>query len=56
MLDPDRTALRTKKKKKNASSPLIEAPVQSQDAKVLAEESRKIHVAFWRLGDPLPRA
>jgi hypothetical protein len=33
MLDPDRTASRTKKKKKNASAPLIEAPVQSQDAK-----------------------
>jgi hypothetical protein len=33
MLDPPRTASRTKKKKKNTSSPLIEAPVQSQDAR-----------------------
>ena len=33
MLDPARTASRTKKKKKTTSSPLIGAPVQSQDAK-----------------------
>ena len=33
MLDPARTASRTKKKKKTTSSPLIGAPVQSQDAR-----------------------
>jgi len=33
MLDPPRTASRTKKKKKSTSSPLIEAPVQSQDTR-----------------------
>ena len=33
MLDPARTASRTKKKKKTTSSPLIGAPAQSQGAK-----------------------
>ena len=41
MLDPARTASRTKKKKKTTSSPLIGAPVQSQDAK----DARKSEIA-----------
>ena len=47
MVDPARTASRTKKKKKTTSSPLIEAPVQSQDAKD-AKNARARGGAFRR--------
>lgn len=59
MLDPPRTASRTKKKKKNTSSPLIGAPVQSQEAKDARVRAIKISrishlavLASWRFFSP----